>query len=147
MEPEAITLPGDVLAPYGWLDLVLHYWLEPMMGNVRSPSLQIPRSEPCSGEAEVFPWWWLSFPWCAPQLVEWSPAGFTVEQVAEAELGRGGDGTWGRAQRRARRRLHQRASPTLGEAKICARGPVYSSVMLGVPSRDGRRRARTVAHG
>jgi hypothetical protein len=40
-----------------------------------------------------------------PQLAEWSPAGFAVEQVAEAELGRGGDITRGRAQRRARRRF------------------------------------------
>jgi hypothetical protein len=56
-----------------------------------------------------------------------------VGQVAEAELERGGDITRGRAQRRARRRLRPRASPTSGEAEICALGPVCFSCRIRCP--------------
>jgi hypothetical protein len=65
---------------------------------------------------------------------------------SRCELGRGEDGTRGRAQRWARWRLHPRESPVSGEVEICDRGPLCSSVVLGVPSGDGRRRARIVAH-
>jgi hypothetical protein len=63
-----------------------------------------------------------AIPWRVPQSTEWSPAGFTVEQVAEAELGRGGEITRGWTQRRARRRLRPRPNSASDEAEICARG-------------------------
>jgi hypothetical protein len=53
---------------------------------------------------------------------------------SRCELGQGEDGTRGRGQRWARRRLHPRASPASGEVEICAQGPVCSSVVLCVPS-------------
>jgi hypothetical protein len=39
-----------------------------------------------------------------------------------------------------------RSSSASGEAEFCTRGPVCPSVVLDVPSGDGRRRARTVAY-
>jgi hypothetical protein len=56
-----------------------------------------------------------------------------VGQVAEAELGRGGDITRGRAQRRARRSLRLRASPASGEEEICARGSICFSCRIRCP--------------
>jgi hypothetical protein len=76
-------------------------------------------------------------------MVEFSLTCATFNGVAICVI-RGGAGSRGLA--RARRRWCPRASPASGEAEFCARGPVCSSVVLGVPSRDGRRHARTVAH-
>jgi hypothetical protein len=73
------------------------------------PLLQMSRSEPSSGKATVFPSWWPNPSWRASQSTEWPPVGFKVEQVAEAELGRGENGIRGRAQCRARQSLHSRA--------------------------------------
>jgi hypothetical protein len=76
-------------------------------------------------------------------MAEFSLTCATVNGVAVCGI-RGGAGSQGLA--RARRRWCPRASPASGEAEFCAQGPVCSSVVLGVPSRDGRRRVRTVAH-
>jgi hypothetical protein len=68
-----------------------------------------------------------------PQSIEWPPTGFAVEQVAEAELGRD-------------EKRYPGSSLASGEAEFCARGSICASVVIDVPSGDGRRRARTVAH-
>jgi hypothetical protein len=85
--------------------------------------------------------------------------GFAVEQVAEAELGRGGEIIRGRTLRRARRRLCPRLNSVSGEVEVCTRGLDSASgeaeitpegrsaspIVLDVPSRDGWRRVRTIA--
>jgi hypothetical protein len=80
-----------------------------VQGDVGSPSLRILRSEPCSGEAEVFPRRWLSF----------TLTFATVGGVVTCEI-RGGADSQGRAQ--ARQRQHPRASSALGETKIAPEG-------------------------
>jgi hypothetical protein len=57
---------------------------------------------------------------------------------------RGGAGSRGLA--RARWRWCLRVDPVSGEVEFCARGPVYSFVILGVPFGDCKRRACTVTH-
>jgi hypothetical protein len=93
-----------------------------MPDDIGNPSLQISRSEPCSVEVAVFPRRWSTFPRHVPLLAKWSPTGFVVEQVAEADLGWGGDVTRGQAQCRARRRLRPRVSPASGEVEFRAEG-------------------------
>jgi hypothetical protein len=82
-----------------------------------------------------------------------------VEQVAEAELGRGREIIRGWTLCRMRQRLRPRLNLTSSEAEVCAQGLNSTSgeaeiapegrsaslVVLDGPSRDGRWHARTVA--
>jgi hypothetical protein len=67
----------------------------------------------------------------------------TVDEVASCGS-HGGVGSQGRAW--ARQKRYPRSSSASSEAEFCTRGSVYPSVVLDVPSGDGRRRARTVAY-
>jgi hypothetical protein len=67
----------------------------------------------------------------------------TVDGVASRGI-RGGAGNRGRAHMRRKRYL--RSSSASSEVEFCVQGLLCPSVVLDVPSGDGRRHARIVAH-
>jgi hypothetical protein len=78
--------------------------------DVVIPCCVLSRSEPCSGEAGVFPRCWTSHPLtCA-----------TVDEVATHEI-RVGVGGRGRAW--VRQRIHPRVEPVVGRGKEITQGP------------------------
>jgi hypothetical protein len=126
------------------------------LGCRRDSLPHLSRSEPYSGEAEVFPRRWMSHP------LTYATAGGVAARKIRGRAG-------GRGRARARRRIYPRPRPNsaLGEAKKSLEDQSASEggirrrarrrfepegrsvlpILLDVPSGDGRRCARTAAGG